>query len=62
MIRFKEQKRINKAIEHKDSEELQWALSYCRSRLGLVLLKSHVKRWEKQIMLIEAAISHAEYK
>ena len=62
MTRFKEQRRIDKAIEHKNIEELKWAISYCRSRLGIAPLKSHVKRWEKQIKLIEAAISNAEYK
>ena len=62
MTRFKEQRRIDNAIEHKNLEELNWALTYCRSRLGMAPLKSHVKRWEKQIELIEAAISNAEYK
>jgi hypothetical protein len=62
MTRFKEQRRIDKAIEYKNIEELKWALSYCRSRLGIAPLKDHVKRWEKQIKLIEAAISNAEHK
>lgn len=62
MTRFKEQRRIDKAIEHKNIEELKWALNYCRSRLDIAPLKSHVKRWEKQIKLVEAAILSAEYK
>lgn len=62
MTRFKEKRRIDKAIEHKNIEELKWALNYCRSRLSIAPLESHVKRWKKQIKLIEAAISNTEYK
>jgi uncharacterized membrane protein YciS (DUF1049 family) len=62
MTRFKGQRRIDKAIEHENIGELKWALSYSKSRLSIAPLKSHVKRWEKQIKLIEAAITNAEYK
>ncbi|MEW8441344.1 MAG: hypothetical protein AB2689_24610 [Candidatus Thiodiazotropha taylori] len=62
MTRFKEQRRIDNAIEHRNIEELNWALSYCKSRLGISKLKVHVKRWKKQIRDIEEAITDAEHK
>ena len=35
MTRFKELRRIERAIATQDSNELRWALSYCQARLYL---------------------------
>jgi hypothetical protein len=47
MTRFKELKRIEAAIEHKNNADLQWALEYCRMRLSLAPRKDHQKHWQK---------------
>jgi hypothetical protein len=45
MTRFKELKRIESAIEHKNSAELKWALGYCKMRLGIASRKDHREHW-----------------
>lgn len=54
MSRFKEQRRIEQAINHKNQEELEWALSYSRLRLKTASMKHHEKHWrkiEKEVLL-----------
>ena len=53
MTRFKELKRIEAAIEHKNKDELNWSLVYCKQRLKLAALNPHVKHWAKLIKKIE---------
>ena len=53
MTRFKEKRRIDAAISHKDKPELEWALSYAKSRLSIAKLKSHQKHWKKIISEVE---------
>lgn len=55
MTRFKEQKRINEAINHKNNDELLWALEYCKMRLSLSKMKEHKKHWQKQIQNVKEA-------
>jgi hypothetical protein len=53
MTRFKELRRIELAIEHKNLPELQWAMSYCQMRLQIAMRKDHEKYWrqiEKKLM------------
>jgi hypothetical protein len=47
VTRFKELQRIEIAIKHKNTTELQWALDYCRMRLGIAARKEHVKHWQQ---------------
>jgi hypothetical protein len=59
MTRFKELRRIEAAIEHRNEAELRWALDYCRMRLRTLTMKRHEKRWreiEKQIRATLLAI------
>ncbi|PCI96250.1 MAG: hypothetical protein COB15_10990 [Flavobacteriales bacterium] len=49
MTRFKELKRIQSAIKHKDEKEIHWALKYCKSRLQFEKLKTGSKYWTKLI-------------
>jgi len=56
MTRFKELERINKAIEHKNKQELLWSLKYCQNRLSLSTIKEHKKHWNKLIKKINSTI------
>jgi hypothetical protein len=47
MGRFKELTRIERAIEHRNLAELQWALGYCQMRLKLAKMKHHEKSWRR---------------
>jgi len=55
MTRFKEQRRIDEAIKHGNAKELQWAKSYCKSRVDTAN-KMHIKRWKNQLAVIETAL------
>ena len=56
MSRFKEQRRIDAAIAHKNTSELQWALEYCQMRLKTSGMKEHEKSWRKNIKRLEEAM------
>ena len=56
MTRFKELKRIERAIRENDAEQLTWALSYCRSRLSIAPTKSQRKYWTALIAEVEAVL------
>lgn len=47
MTKFKELRRIERAIENQDEPELRWALNYCDFRLQIATLKTHKKTWSK---------------
>jgi hypothetical protein len=47
MTRFKELKRIEAAIKHKDQIELQWAIGYCKMRLSIPGKADHEKYWRQ---------------
>ena len=52
VTRFKELRRIERAIEHRDEAELRWAAEYCLWRLRSARTKRGESRWrnlEKQI-------------
>ncbi len=57
MIRFKELKRIEAAVDHRNKNELEWSLAYCRSRLSIAPLKQHKKHWEKLISELENTLN-----
>jgi len=59
MTRFKELGRIEAAIEHGNSRELEWALGYCKMRLGIAARKDHQKYWDKLERRIKKALSQA---
>ena len=54
--RFKEKRRIDSAIAHKNMEELKWALQYAKSRLDLSTMKEHEKHWKKTISQVQQAM------
>lgn len=47
VTRFNELRRIEAAIEHRNKAELQWALEYCRTRLGTAPRNDHQKHWRQ---------------
>ena len=60
MTRFKESKRIEAAIKHKNNSDLLWAQKYCQSRLSTSTMKEHKKHWNKLINTIENVLSEIE--
>ncbi len=56
MTRFKELQRIELAIKNKNQDEINWALNYCKSRLKIARLKTHIKHWEKLIIKLSDSI------
>lgn len=54
MTRFKELRRIETAIQHKNATELEWAIGYCKMRMQLAQRKDHKKYWlgvEKKVRI-----------
>jgi hypothetical protein len=64
MTRFRELKRIESAIEHKNEAELQWALGYCKMRLQVATMKHHEAYWrriEKSVKTVLAEMRSQEH-
>jgi len=63
MTRFKELRRIQEAIEHKDQTELQWALGYCQMRCKaarvVYSLREQEKYWRQMEQKVRAAIENS---
>ena len=53
MTRFKELRRVERAIEHNSKSELLWALNYCRMRYNDSKMKNGKKYWHQFIRRIE---------
>jgi hypothetical protein len=60
MTRFKELRRIEPAIEHTNKPELEWALGYCKMRLGSAPRKDHQKYWHKLERRIQNALAEVQ--
>ncbi len=60
MTRFKEKRRIDRAIEHSDEPELRWALAYCEMRLRIAPMKHHEKHWHAVEKKVRDAIESIE--
>ena len=55
MTRFKELRRIERAIEHRDQVDLRWAAAYCQMRLQFARTKQGTSRWrqlEKRVLAV----------
>lgn len=53
MTRFKELRRVERAIEDTRKPELLWALNYCRMRYNDSKMKNGKKYWNQFIRRIE---------
>jgi hypothetical protein len=56
MTRFKELRRVERAIEHRDATELKWAQAYCEHRIGSTTLKRGQDKWRR--LLRRVVIAH----
>jgi hypothetical protein len=56
VTRFKELRRIEAALVHKSEVELQWARSFCQSRLAFSKDKRGASRWGERLKKVEAAL------
>lgn len=56
MTRFKELRRIERALKDSSPNELDWAKEYCAQRLSLSTLKDHKKHWSKLLRKVESKI------
>ena len=56
MTRFKEKRRIDAAIKHRDFRELRWAQGYCAMRLAIARRADHEKDWRRLAKKVEAAL------
>ena len=56
MTRFKELRRIERAISNGDIVDLHWALLYCRSRLKIAPNKSTAKYWSDVSAKVQEAL------
>jgi hypothetical protein len=58
MTRFKELRRIELAIEHRNLAEIRWAMDYCKMRLQTATRKDHQKYWQR----IENELKNARHE
>jgi len=59
MTRFKELRRIEHAIEHKNEAELLWALDYCTMRRKVAMMVHTMRRQEKYWRQMESKVRSA---
>jgi len=50
MTRFKELRRIERAIEHRDQRELEWAEQYCEGRIAIAHRSAFWRRILKRVL------------
>lgn len=57
VTRYKELRRLEKAVEDKNENELKWASAWCHQRLSMATMKHHQKHWLKLKKKVDAAIA-----
>jgi hypothetical protein len=57
MTRFKELRRIERAIEHRDTNDLRWAQAYCEVRIRLTEVKRAQGYWRRLLKQITEALA-----
>jgi hypothetical protein len=62
MTRFKELRRIEKAIEEQNKNNLDWALRYCQMRLTIATRKDHRQYWTTMESRVKTALGAAQQK
>ena len=55
MTRFKELRRIERAIQHRDATELRWAQAYCEGRIRWANIKRAQDDWRRLLKRIVKA-------
>jgi hypothetical protein len=62
MTRFKELRRIERAIENLDATDLEWSAQYCRLRLSFILTKQGGVLWRRLAKQVEDALKQIKSK
>lgn len=62
MTRFKELRRIERAIENLDRADLEWSAQYCRLRLSFIRTKQGGTLWRRLAKQVEDALRQIELK
>jgi hypothetical protein len=60
VTRFKELKRIEVAIEHRNRPELDWAAGYCKMRIQIATRKDHQKYWRRIEKNVQQAMDNSK--
>jgi hypothetical protein len=55
VTRFKQLRRIEAAIQHRDQQELRWAAEYCRMRIRIAPTKRAEEHWRRLERRVRAA-------
>jgi hypothetical protein len=59
MTRFKELRRIEAAVEHRDQAQLRWAAEFCRTRILNARTKRAEAHWRRIAKRVHAATDQA---
>jgi hypothetical protein len=62
VTRFKELRRIERAIENLDPTDLEWSAQYCRLRLSFVRSKQGGALWRRLARQVEDALEQIKSK
>jgi hypothetical protein len=62
MTRFKELRRIERAIENLDATDLEWSAQYCRLRLSFIRTKQGGALWRRLAKQVEDALKQIKSK
>jgi hypothetical protein len=66
MTRFKELRRIEEAIQHRNEAELAWALGYCQMRCKVAraahTMRKQDKYWSQMERKVRAAMENVNLK
>lgn len=57
MTRFKELRRLERAIKDMNEDELRWASEWCNQGFSSSTMKHHQKHWRKLKKRVDTAIS-----
>ena len=60
MTRYKELRRLERAIQYKHEEDLKRASGWCERRLSMAIMKHHQKHWRKLKKRVYAAIEELD--
>jgi len=62
VTRFKELRRIERAIENLDATGLEWSAQYCRLRLSFIRTKQGGALWRRLAKQVEDALKQIKSK
>lgn len=60
MTRYKDLRRLEKAIANRDKSELKWASEWCKQRLSMATVKHHQNHWRRLQKRVDIAFAELE--